>query len=153
VDRGAFFILGPKCQKPRESHVVNGAFVSLSGPCDGVVIWVLIVGTMELRKNLLVPIVPKAHDVIETNFLALLNDRIEHGVVEVLIVLPINVPHFHNGHYVLCHQLGIPNDGLVEIPMEVTPKPFLKPLTLEVAIHILLPLLPHCWAYFLLKKG
>jgi hypothetical protein len=48
VDRGAIFILGPKSQKPRESHVVNGALVSLSGPCDGVVIWVIVVGTMEL---------------------------------------------------------------------------------------------------------
>jgi hypothetical protein len=46
VDRGAIFILGPKSQKPIESHVVNGALVSLSGPCDGVVIWVIVVGTM-----------------------------------------------------------------------------------------------------------
>jgi hypothetical protein len=107
VDRGALFILGPKSQKPRESHVVNGALVSLSGPCDGVVIWVVVVGAMELSKNLLVPIVAKAHDVIETNFLALLNDGTEHGVVEVLIVLPINVHHIHNGHHVLCNQLGV----------------------------------------------
>jgi hypothetical protein len=100
---------------------------------------------MELSKSLLVPIVPKAHAVIETNFLALFNDGIEHGVVvEVLIVLPINIPHLHNGYHVLCHQLRVSNDGLVEIPMEVTPKPCLKPLTLELVIHILLPLLPHC---------
>jgi hypothetical protein len=98
---------------------------------------------MELSKNLLVPIVPKSHDVIETNFLALLNDRIEHGVVEILTVLPINVPHLHNGNHVLCHQFGVPDDGLVEVSMEVTLKPCLKPLTLEVAIHVLLPLLPH----------
>jgi hypothetical protein len=48
VDRGAFFILGPKSQKPREGHVVNGALVSLSGPYDGVVIWVVVIGAMEL---------------------------------------------------------------------------------------------------------
>jgi hypothetical protein len=143
VDRGALFILGPKSQKPREGHVVNGALVSLSGPCDGVVIWIIVVGAMELSKNFLVPIVPKAHDVIETNLLALFNHGVKHDVVEVLIVFPINVPHLHNAHHVLCHQLWIPDDGLVEVPMEITPKPCLKPFTLEITIYILLPLLPH----------
>jgi hypothetical protein len=143
VDRGALFILRPKSQKPREGHVVNGTLVSLSGPCNGVVIWVIVVGAMEVSKNFLVPVVPKTHDVIETNLLALLNHGVEHSVVEVLIVLPINLPHLHNGHHVLCHQLRILNDNLEEIPMEVTPKPCLTPFTLEVAIHILLPLPPH----------
>jgi hypothetical protein len=36
---------------------------------------------MELSKNFLIPIVPKTHDVIETNFLAFVNDGVEHGVV------------------------------------------------------------------------
>jgi hypothetical protein len=137
VDRGALFVLGPKSQKPREGHVVNGALVSFSGPCDGVIRWVIVVGAMELSKNCFVPIVPKTHDVIETNLLALLNHGVEQGVVEVLIVVPINVPHLHNGHHVLCHQLWIPDDGLVEVPMEITPKPCLKPFTLKIMIYIL----------------
>jgi hypothetical protein len=48
VDRGVLFILSTKSQEPREGHVVYGAFVSLSGPCDSVVIWVVVVGAMEL---------------------------------------------------------------------------------------------------------
>jgi hypothetical protein len=143
VDRGVIFIFGPKYQKPRESHVIYSALVSLSGPSDGVVIWVIVVGTMELRKNFYVPIVPKPHNVIETNLLALLNHGVEHGVVEVLIILPINVPHLHNRHHILCNQLWIPGDSLIEVPMEVTPKPCLKPFTLEITVDILLPLLSH----------
>jgi hypothetical protein len=137
VDRGALFVLGPKSQKPREGHVLNGALVSFSGPCDGIIRWVIVVGAMELSKNCFVPIVPKTHDVIETNLLALLNHGVEQGVVEVLIVVPFNVPHLHNGHHVLCHQLWIPDDGLVEVPMEITPKPCLKPFTLKIMIYIL----------------
>jgi hypothetical protein len=36
---------------------------------------------MELSKNFLIPIVPKSHDVIEADFLALVNDGVEHSVV------------------------------------------------------------------------
>jgi hypothetical protein len=40
-----------------------------------------VVRAMELSKNFFVPIVPKSHDVIEANFLALVNNGVEHGVV------------------------------------------------------------------------
>jgi hypothetical protein len=40
-----------------------------------------VVRAMELSKNFFVPIVSKAHDVIESNLLALVNNRVEHGVV------------------------------------------------------------------------
>jgi hypothetical protein len=96
-----------------------------------------------MSKNFFVPIVPKPHNVIETNLLALLNHGVEYGVVEVLIALLINEPHLHNGHHILCHKLWIPDDGLVEVPMEITPKSCLKPFTLEITIYIILPLLPH----------
>jgi hypothetical protein len=56
---------------------------------------------MELSKNLLVPIIPKPHEIIETNLLALLNHGVEHSVVEFFIVLPINIPHLHNRSHVL----------------------------------------------------
>jgi hypothetical protein len=51
VDRGALFILVPKSQKPREGHVINGALVFLSGACDGVVIWVVIVGAVGAESS------------------------------------------------------------------------------------------------------
>jgi hypothetical protein len=46
---------------------------------------------MELSKNLLVPIIPKPHEIIETNLLALFNHEVEHDVVEFFIVLPITI--------------------------------------------------------------
>jgi hypothetical protein len=95
----------------------------LSCPSDGVVIWVVVVGAMKLSENLLVPIVAKTHNVIEPHFFALLNHGVEHGVVKIFIVFSINIPHLHNGHHVLGNQLGVPYDGLVEILMEITPKP------------------------------
>jgi hypothetical protein len=74
-------ILRAKSQEPRESHLINGALVPLSCPSDGVVMRIVVVGAMELSKNFFVPIVPKTHDIIESNFLALVNDGVEHGVV------------------------------------------------------------------------
>jgi hypothetical protein len=74
-------ILRAKSQEPRESHVINGAFLSLSRPSDGVVMGILVVGAMELSKDFFIPIIPKSHDIIEANFLALVNDGVEHGVV------------------------------------------------------------------------
>jgi hypothetical protein len=64
VDGGAFFILRIKSQEPRESHVVYGALVPLCCPCDGIVIGVVIIRAMELGENLLIPIVPKPHEII-----------------------------------------------------------------------------------------
>jgi hypothetical protein len=81
VHGGAPLILRAKTQEPREGHVINGALLTLSCPCDGVVMGIEVVRTMELSKNFFVPIVPKTHDVIEANFLALVNNRVEHGVV------------------------------------------------------------------------
>jgi hypothetical protein len=78
---------------------------------------------MKLSENLFVPIVAKTHNVIEPHLLALLNHGVEHGVVEIFIVFPINIPHLHNGRHVFGNQLRVPYDGLVEISMEVTPKP------------------------------
>jgi hypothetical protein len=60
----AIFILGSKSQDPRKGHVIYGALVSLSCPSDGVVIRVIVIGAMELSENLLIPIVPKPHDII-----------------------------------------------------------------------------------------
>jgi hypothetical protein len=80
---------------------------------------------MELGEDLLVLIIAKAHDVTHSHLLALLNHKVEHSVVEVLIVFTINVPHLYNGHHVLSNQLGVPYYGLVKISMEVTPKPCL----------------------------
>jgi hypothetical protein len=93
VHGGAPFILRTKTQEPRESHVINGALLTLSCPCDGVFMGVEVIRTMELSKNFFVPIVPKAHDVIEAHLLALVNDGVEYGVVKLFIVLPINVLH------------------------------------------------------------
>jgi hypothetical protein len=64
VNGSAFVILRTKSQKPRESHVVYGALVSLGCPCDGVVIRVVVIGAMKLSKNLFVSIVPKPHEII-----------------------------------------------------------------------------------------
>jgi hypothetical protein len=74
-------IFRAKSQEPRESHVINGAFVSLSRPSDGIVMGIVVVGAMELSKNFFVPIIPKSHDIIETNFLAFVSDGVAHGVV------------------------------------------------------------------------
>jgi hypothetical protein len=74
-------ILRAKSQEPRESHVINSALVPLSRPSDGVVMGIVVVGAMELSKNFFVPIIPKSQDIIEINFLALVNDGVEHGVV------------------------------------------------------------------------
>jgi hypothetical protein len=37
---------------------------------------IVIVGAMELCKNFFVPIIPKSHEIIETNLLALLNHEL-----------------------------------------------------------------------------
>jgi hypothetical protein len=87
--------------KSLEKVIIYGALVPLGCPCDGIVIGVVIIRAMELGENFFVPIIPKPHEIIETNLLALLNHRVEHGVVEVLIVLPIDVPHLHNWSHVL----------------------------------------------------
>jgi hypothetical protein len=62
---------------------------------------------MKLSENLFVLIVAKTHNVIERHFLALLNHGVGHGVVEVFIIFPIDVPHLHNGHHVLGNQFGV----------------------------------------------
>jgi hypothetical protein len=102
VHGSAPFILRAKSQEPREGHVIYGALVPLSCPSDGVVMGIVIVGAMELSKNFFVSIIPKSHEVIETNLLALLNNGVEHGVVELFIVFPINIPHLHNWSHVFC---------------------------------------------------
>jgi hypothetical protein len=43
--------------------------------------WIVVVGAMELSKDFFIPIVPKSHDIIVANFLAFVNDGVEHGVV------------------------------------------------------------------------
>jgi hypothetical protein len=101
VHGGASFVLRTKTQEPRESHVVDGALLALSCPCDGVVMGIEVVRTMELSKDFFVPIVPKTHDVVEPNLLALVNHRVEHGIVKLLVILPINILHWHNGSHVL----------------------------------------------------
>jgi hypothetical protein len=101
VHGSALFILRTKSQEPRESHVIYGALLPLCCPCDCIVIRVVVVRAMKLRKNLLVPIIPKPHEIIETNLLTLLNHGVEHDVVEFFILLPINVPHLHNWSHVL----------------------------------------------------
>jgi hypothetical protein len=73
VHGGAPFILRTKTQEPREGHVVNCAFLALSCPCDGVVMGIEVVGAMELSKDFFVPIIPKAHDVVEPDLLTLVN--------------------------------------------------------------------------------
>jgi hypothetical protein len=102
VHGSAPFILRAKSQEPRESHVIYGAFVPLSCPSDSVVMGVVIVRAMKLSKNFLVPIIPKSHEIIETNLLALLDHGVEHGVVEFFIVFPINIPNLNNWSHVLC---------------------------------------------------
>jgi hypothetical protein len=101
LNGGALFILRTKSQEPRESHIVYGALVPLGCPCDGIVIGVVIIRAMELGENFFVPIIPKPHEIIKANLLALLNHGVEHGVVEVLIVLLIDVTHLHNWSHVL----------------------------------------------------
>jgi hypothetical protein len=64
MNGSVFFILRAKSEKPREGHVVYGALVPLGCPYDGVVIRVIVIGAMELSENLLVPIVPKPHEII-----------------------------------------------------------------------------------------
>jgi hypothetical protein len=95
------FILRTKSQEPRESHVIYGALVPLCCPCDCIAIRVVVVRAMELSKNLLVPIIPKPHEIIETKLLALLNHGVEHGVVEFFVVLLINILHLHYWSHVI----------------------------------------------------
>jgi hypothetical protein len=64
MNGSAFFILRTKSQESRESHVVYGALVPLGCPCDGIVIGVVIIRAMELGENILIPIVPKPHEII-----------------------------------------------------------------------------------------
>jgi hypothetical protein len=47
--------------------------LALSCPCDGVVMGIEVVRTMELSKDFFVPILPKTHDVVEPDLLALVN--------------------------------------------------------------------------------
>jgi hypothetical protein len=113
----------PSPQQPRESHIVNGELVPLGCPSDGVLMSIKVVGAMELSQNLLIPIIAKTHDIKEAHLFTLLNNLIEHRIVELLIVLPINVLHLHNRNFVLVLHGRTPNQCEVEILMKVAPKP------------------------------
>jgi hypothetical protein len=52
---------------------------------------------VELRKDLLIPIITEAHDVIETKFLTLFNYLIEERVIGSLKVLLIHILARNNG--------------------------------------------------------
>jgi hypothetical protein len=123
VNESALFILRTKSQQHREGHVVNGELVSLSGQSDCVFMSINEVGAVELRQNLLIPIVAKAHEIKESNFLALLNHLIEHKIVELFIVPPISEPHLHNGDLLLVLHGRASNHCEIEVMIQIAPKP------------------------------
>jgi hypothetical protein len=123
VNRSALFILCAKPQQPRECHVDNGELVPLRCPSDGVLMSIKVIGAMDFSQYLLFLIVAKAHKIKQTHLLALLNDFIEHWVVELLIVLPINEPHLHNRNFVLIFHGRTSYHCEIEVMMKVAPKP------------------------------
>jgi hypothetical protein len=72
---------------------------------------------MKLSKNLLIPVIPKTHDIIKTKFSAFCNFFIEERVIESLKVSPIH--KFAGDNW--CLALAQNHRG-IEILMQVTPK-------------------------------
>jgi hypothetical protein len=88
---------------------------------------------VKLSKYLLIPIIPKPHDVIETKFLALGNGLIEEWIIHLLKISPINILARDNRSFALAHD----NRG-VEILMQLTPKSPFQILSLLILVYILL---------------
>jgi hypothetical protein len=88
---------------------------------------------VKLSKNLLIPIIPKSHDVIETKFLALCNSLIEKWVIHLLKIGPINILARDNRSFALAH-----NNRGVEILMQLTLKSPFQIFSLLILVNILL---------------
>jgi hypothetical protein len=88
---------------------------------------------VKLSKNLLIPIIPKTHDVIKTEFLALGNSLIKEWIIHPLKIIPINILARNNGSFALAHD-----NGGVEILMQLTPKSPFQIFSLLILVNILL---------------
>jgi hypothetical protein len=94
---------------------------------------------VKLSKDLLISVVPKAHDVINPEFLALCNCLVEEWIVELLKVCPIHILVRNNWSLTLAH------DGRgVEILMQLTPKSSFQVFCLLILIHVLLACIGQC---------
>jgi hypothetical protein len=96
-----------------------------------------------LSKDLLIPIIPKAHDVIKPKFLALCNCLIEEWIVELLKVCPIDILARDNWSLALAHDYR----G-VEILMQLTPKSSFQVFCLLIFMHIVLVCISQCHGLF-----
>jgi hypothetical protein len=98
---------------------------------------------VKLSKDLLIPIISKAHDVIKPKLLALCNCLIEEWIVELLKVCPIHILARDNWSLALAHDYK----G-VEILMELTPKSSFQVFCLLIFIHVLLACISQCHGLF-----
>jgi hypothetical protein len=89
---------------------------------------------MELVKDLFIPIIPKTHDIIETELSALCNRFIEEWIIESLKVSPIHILARDNW----CLALAQNHRG-IEILMQLTTKPSFQIFCLLILIHIFCP--------------
>jgi hypothetical protein len=96
---------------------------------------------VKLSKCLLIPIIPKPQDVIETEFLALCNGLIEEWVIDPLKICLVNILARDNRSLALAHD----NRG-VEILMQLTPKSPFQVFGLLILVHVLLACIgeSHC---------
>jgi hypothetical protein len=97
---------------------------------------------VKLSNYLLIPIIPKPHDVIETKLLALCNGLIEEWVVHPLKICPVNILARDNRSLALARDnrsLALAHDNRgVEILMQLTPKSPFQVFGLLILLHVLL---------------
>jgi hypothetical protein len=111
-------IIRAKSKYPRECHIINTILDAFGGPIEGKLSCIIIERRMELGKDLFIPIIPKAHDIIKTKLSALCNHFIEEWIIESLKVSPIHILARDNW----CLAL-VKNQRGIEILMQRTPKP------------------------------
>jgi hypothetical protein len=92
-----------------------------------------------LSKYLLIPIIPKPYDVMETKFLAICNGLIEEWVIHLLKICLVNILARDNRSLALAHD----NRG-VEILMQLTPKSPFQVFRLLILVHVLLACIGEC---------
>jgi hypothetical protein len=96
-----------------KGHVIHSVLDPFGRPKDSNLPFIIVERGMKPSKDLLIPIISKAHDVIEPKLLTLCNYLIEKWIVELFKVCPINVLARDNR----CLSLAQDHGG-VEVLME-----------------------------------
>ncbi|PUZ60476.1 hypothetical protein GQ55_4G130600 [Panicum hallii var. hallii] len=132
------FIFRAKPKQAGKGHVIHSVLEPFSRPKESNLPCIIVERGMKLSKDLLIPIISKAHDVMEPKLLALCNRLIEKWIVELLKVLARDNR---------CLSLAQDHGG-VEVLMELAPKSSFQIFYLLILIHVLLACISQCHGLF-----